>query len=413
MSDRREHRLGALPGHVRGLVLAVDLLAAAVVVWSVAGQTATGTQWLGLAVLAGSGLIHLSLTDTIERVRRWDAGPTLDLCGVWTFAGVVLLPLFQTTLLFVVLYVYQWRFTGTRQARRPPHRMIYTVATLVLAACGAGTLVEHTGLRDRLFDGSPLGTVDGLAVLAAITLAWIINTGLVGVVIWLTAGPSGALGGRTDNLLEIGQLMLGVFVAFGLARWPWFVLLMIGPVVMLHRTMLLHQLQQAARTDDKTGLLNAGAWRGQATAALAGTGSLAVFMIDLDHFAGVNNRYGHLAGDAVLRQVAHMLTASVRRGDTVGRFGGEEFAVLVPGVDKAQALAAADRIRRQMHSLAVVVDDATITGMTLSIGVAVHPHPPATSVDALLKAADSALYRAKHGGRDQVCSAFAAGESGM
>lgn len=405
MSDRRERRLGALPGHVRGLVLAVDLLAVASVVWSVVSQT--GAQWLGLAVLTGSGLIHLWLTDTIERVRRKDVGPMLDLCGVWTFAGVVLLPLFQTALLLVVLYVYHWRFTGNREARRPPHRVVYSVATHVLVACGAGAVAEYTGLRERLFDGSALGLVDGLAVLAAIALAWIINTGLVGVVIWWTAGPSGALGGRADNLLELGQLMLGVFVAFGLARWPWFVVLMIGPVVMLHRTMLLHQLQQAARTDDKTGLLNAGAWRGQATAALAGTGSLAVFMIDLDHFTAVNNRYGHLAGDAVLRQVAHMLTASVRRDDTVGRFGGEEFAVLVPGVDEEQALAAADRIRRRMHTLAVVVDDATIEGMTLSIGVAVHPYPRATSVDALLKAADSALYRAKHGGRDQVCSALA------
>jgi diguanylate cyclase (GGDEF)-like protein len=132
---------------------------------------------------------------------------------------------------------------------------------------------------------------------------------------------------------------------------------------------------------DKTGLLHAGAGRGQATAALARSASVAVFMIDLDHFTAVNNRYGHLAGDAVLRQVAHMLTASVRRDDTVGRFGGEEFAVLLPGVDEAQALAAADRIRRRMHTLAVPVDDVTITGLTLSIGVAVHTHPPATTVE--------------------------------
>ena len=105
------------------------------------------------------------------------------------------------------------------------------------------------------------------------------------------------------------------------------------PVLVLHRAVLVHQLAEAARTDLKTGLLNAAAWHTQAERALSRNrrddSPRGVLVLDLDHFKRVNDTYGHLAGDNVLVAVADALRGEVRDRDLVGRFGGEEFVVLL------------------------------------------------------------------------------------
>lgn len=408
----RAWKVWALPRHALAYVLAVDIVALIIAVWTAVLVPGTRDQWLMCAVLAASAAVHLHLSNAVERIRRDHSHtPHVDLCGIWTFAGALLLPPLPVTLLVVGIYVHRWWLVGRWDAGRPPHRTVFSIAMMTLAALSVVGLVNGTGLADRLGGHAPLDWRDGLVVVAAIVVQWTVNTVLVGVVILLTVKlkrPLDAAGSGADNLLEVGQLVLGVFVAFAAMRWPGLAVLMIIPVVALHRTVLLHQLQIAARTDDKTGLLNASAWHQQAKAELLRarqeqTGSLGLFMLDLDLFSEVNNTYGHLAGDAVLRRVAHLLTTSVRRGDAVGRFGGEEFAVLLPGVDRAEASAVAERIRRRMHQ--VQVADGTggvIDGLTVSIGVAIFPEVSEDSVDGLLSAADSALYGAKHNGRDQV-----------
>jgi diguanylate cyclase (GGDEF)-like protein len=123
-------------------------------------------------------------------------------------------------------------------------------------------------------------------------------------------------------------------------------------------------------------------------------------MIDLDHFKGLNDRYGHQTGDEVLRQAAAAITAACRDGDLAARYGGEEFAVILGATDAAGAAEAAERIRQSIRNADTPVP------VTASLGVAAYPVHAGTAGE-LVAAADAALYAAKAGGRDQVKAASA------
>jgi diguanylate cyclase (GGDEF)-like protein len=255
-----------------------------------------------------------------------------------------------------------------------------------------------------------------LAVLAAAALAqFTVNSLLVGGVLALTTRIRSwrdLAGSAADNLLELAALLLGGCVALLMLSGPALAIVMIIPAVALHRSVLVQQLERAARTDPKTGLLNAPAWHTQAELQLLRAqqqpgSTLGLLMLDLDLFKQVNDTHGHLAGDAVLRAVAQLLDDTVRRGDQVGRFGGEEFAVLLPQITgSAEARAVAERIRIRIAGLSVSVGpDQSVTGLSVSIGVAVYPSVSEDSLDGLLAAADAALYSAKRAGRDRVAVA--------
>ena len=126
-----------------------------------------------------------------------------------------------------------------------------------------------------------------------------------------------------------------------------------------------------------------------------------VLMLDLDHFKKVNDTYGHLAGDAVLREVAKRITESVRSYDTVGRYGGEEFVVVLPNCGKAEIAQLAERIRLAISSVPILTDHAKIA-VTVSVGATVAA-AELRSINDILAAADEALYQAKEAGRDRVC----------
>lgn len=146
----------------------------------------------------------------------------------------------------------------------------------------------------------------------------------------------------------------------------------------------------------------------------ASGGSLAAMMLDLDHFKAINDRYGHAAGDAALRAVAGCIRAHVRLFDTVARYGGEEFAVVMPGATLADALIAAERLRREVATLAYQPLGQERHVLTVSIGVAVLAADAAGSdealADGLLQRADLALYEAKRQGRNRVIAREADGE---
>ncbi|WP_158508762.1 GGDEF domain-containing response regulator [Gemmatirosa kalamazoonensis] len=167
------------------------------------------------------------------------------------------------------------------------------------------------------------------------------------------------------------------------------------------------RLAQLATTDPLTALLNRRALTERLTRemerALRNDSSVALLLIDLDHFKRVNDTHGHLVGDAVLRDVAELLISGVRGSDFVGRFGGEEFLVVLPDTDDDGAAAFAERIRERVeaHSFAGR-DGAPPLHMTASIGVATFPAALIESVEDLFARADAALYRAKAEGRNRV-----------
>ncbi len=165
------------------------------------------------------------------------------------------------------------------------------------------------------------------------------------------------------------------------------------------------ELRRVSQTDGLTGVDNRRHIEARLTEAFEHATrlneSLAVVMTDVDHFKSVNDTYGHQAGDAVLKQVAEVLRESAREIDHVGRYGGEEFLVLLPGASAEDARKFAERARA-----AIAARDFTYAGGTLqrtmSAGVAAWPHAELRHQEALVKAADDALYVAKSTGRNRV-----------
>ncbi|HMI91713.1 MAG TPA: GGDEF domain-containing protein, partial [Polyangiales bacterium] len=129
---------------------------------------------------------------------------------------------------------------------------------------------------------------------------------------------------------------------------------------------------------------------------------LSCVMVDVDHFKSVNDRFGHDAGDRALREVAVRLRASVREVDVVARYGGEEFLLLLPSTNFSGALSVAERVWRAIGTAPFELGVHS-TRVTASLGVAVFPSRDIKTKDELLKAADRALYQAKHEGRDRMC----------
>jgi len=129
-------------------------------------------------------------------------------------------------------------------------------------------------------------------------------------------------------------------------------------------------------------------------------GVFAVMMMDLDKFKSINDRFGHDAGDAVLKEFSRRLQENIRGVDLVARFGGEEFFVAMPDIDRPAAAAAAERIRRAVEGAPFAVPGATID-VTVSIGVAIAGAGDGNA-EAIIKRADSALYEAKDTGRNRV-----------
>ncbi len=166
-------------------------------------------------------------------------------------------------------------------------------------------------------------------------------------------------------------------------------------------------LTYQATHDALTGLMNHGAivkqLERELNRARRGAAPLTVMLADLDHFKAINDRYGHQVGDAVLREAGGRMKNALRSCDAIGRYGGEEFLIITPDSDPAGALMAAERVRLSSALAPMSVNQQQIA-VTLSIGVACSSRGLDDPGD-LIKAADMALYQAKHRGRNIVASA--------
>ncbi|GAW35927.1 putative diguanylate cyclase YedQ [Roseovarius sp. A-2] len=158
------------------------------------------------------------------------------------------------------------------------------------------------------------------------------------------------------------------------------------------------RLEHALHHDLLTGVRTRASFH-EAVAALEGQ-PCAVIVADIDHFKGFNDCHGHFAGDQALRQFATILASNCRGTDLVARFGGEEFVIVLPGVDMKQGGRIADRLADRVRSSAIYVGERSLS-LTASFGVA--PVQAGGDMDQAIQQADRALYQAKHAGRDRVC----------
>ncbi|MPZ66142.1 MAG: diguanylate cyclase [Pseudonocardiaceae bacterium] len=390
-------------------VLLVDALAVLLAVLAVQ-TTADAQDFVRFAVLAVGAILHLEAARGIERLREVAAEGVayVNLKAMWNFAAVLLLPPVLAVALVALTYTHCWLRVTRRTA---VYRKAFSAATIVLA--GATALAVLAAVDPPRLFGLPEGPLGLFAMLAATAMFWLVNHGLVvGAILLSRPGTRirTAIGDPSDQLVLVGSLGLGVAIASLMARGSWLVVVLLASVLALHRAVLVPQFRDASRHDPKTGLANAVFWHEMASKELARskrTGApLGILMIDIDHFKALNDRHGHLAGDEVLKAVSRALQQEMRPYDLAGRFGGEEFVLLLPGVDSWEVGHIAERIRDRISGLAVPVvgldgEPARLGSVRVSVGAAVCP-ADASELDRLLLVADTALLDAKQAGRNQV-----------
>jgi diguanylate cyclase (GGDEF)-like protein len=285
----------------------------------------------------------------------------------------------------------------------PVYRRVFSAASIGLSnwlAAVAFHLVS-TSWSPHVAPGVGVLAWTGAAIACAV-LAQAVNTVLVAVAVSASrpeATIRAEVRGAVEPAPDWGEICIGVILALLCALHPLLALVALAPVILLQRSLLHDQLTTAARLDPKTDLLNAPTWEREAASEIARAirthSSLSVMLLDIDHFKQVNDYFGHLVGDAVIRAVADVLRQQTREYDRCGRFGGDEFAVLLPQSDVDEANRTAERIRRHVEGIAVPAGDMYVA-VSLSVGVAELTSPKQDVTD-LLTAADVELYKAKAG----------------
>jgi diguanylate cyclase (GGDEF)-like protein len=384
-------------------VIATDLTALGVAVTATA---ITRSDLTLFCLLLGCTVASMELT----RKSGEQGGMIKDVHGVWELpTAIVLPPLYALMIPIIRIAMLQWRIR-----RAPVYRRAYSGAMLSLAY-GAASVTFHglSGLIPQEAGGAlSQGTVWTLVVAVSVLMKEVVNKTLLMTVI--KASDPGAtwrteVFSREPLYNDGAEICTGFLVTYGVAGNPWLALAALPVVTLLQRSLRHVQLVNDSRADSKTGLLNAATWEREATTEIARAvrtrTPLAVALLDIDRFKVINDTYGHMAGDQVLKELARSLDGVLREYDRSGRFGGEEFSLLLPQTRAVDAFRIADRVRASIAGLSIIVPGATggeRVHVTVSIGVAALDAGSKREYAELMATADAALYRAKSGGRDQV-----------
>jgi diguanylate cyclase (GGDEF)-like protein len=407
-----------LPPLARVYVAAVIL--AAVVIIAVA---AAGTEWrqadLGKFLLLGAcGAV--SAASAPRSAYAQAGGTATDFSTAWVLPIAILLPPVYAAVTPAALIAVAYYFVH----RGVPHRRVFTAASISLSYVLAAAVF-------RLFPASVAGPSPGsgshaftwaLAVVVC-DFSYSLAQPLMIVAAVKMSDPSLRLWPpklNRDALLGLFvEIDVAVLVTVLVGLSPKLVVLAL-PTVLLVRRFLIHPfLVEQSRADPKTGLLNVSAWKAEAEAELSraarGGHPVALVLIDIDHFKLVNDTHGHLAGDRVLGAVAEALTGQSRGYDRAGRFGGEEFVVLLAQTGEQDACKIAERLRNYIADLQIPGGDqpeAPALRVTVSAGVTALEAGDVCGLADLLAAADSAMYAAKQAGRNRVAFASPAPDRG-
>jgi len=375
-------------------VVALCIVWAATLGVGVLTTSVQGDHLLTFALLLGCGAAALEAT----RRQGEPAGiMAKDLLSAWYLPIACILPPVYS-LLAPIVFMAQ---TQLRIRRAPVYRRTFSVASIGLTNWLAATGFQRV-TANWIPDLAPgvAALLWTAAALAFAVLAIFVSNALVAVAV-KASSPDQTLRGQlfdADGLvIDWGEVCIGVILALLCSLNPLLALVALTPVVLLQRGLLHDQLTAAARLDSKTALLNAPSWEREAnseiTRAVRTRSSLSVLLLDLDHFKQVNDFFGHMVGDDVIRAVAGVLSAQTREYDLCARFGGDEFAVLLPQSDGEEAGRTAERIRRHIAGLGVPAGE-TYVAVSASIGVAELTSADQDVTD-LLAAADVELYKAK------------------
>jgi diguanylate cyclase (GGDEF)-like protein len=405
--DVRNWAWWQLPWLLRSYVGAVPVTAIALSAYAASQTTWRGADVVKFLLLLFCGLISVAAT---PRIAYTQGALVRDFITVWVLPIAILLPpVYAMVAPIPLLAATQWVIH-----RGVVHRRVFTASAMGLAY-GAASL---------LFRAFPASLAGGSIGRGSHVLTWTLVVAICEIV-----------GGRGHNALivlavkisdptirladqelsrealqaDFAEFDLGVLITVVVAVNPVLAFFAV-PSVLLARRFIMHaQLVAQSRIDTKTGLLNASTWEREATVEIARavrTGTpLALALVDIDHFKLVNDTYGHLVGDKALRAVTDALRSQLRSYDMAGRFGGEEFVILLPHTHEYDALTVAERLRGHIAAMSIPVDDAEPSGrsvqLTISVGVAALDGERRELTD-MLAAADSALYYAKETGRNKT-----------
>jgi diguanylate cyclase (GGDEF)-like protein len=397
-----------LPWLLRCYTGAAPLAMVVLIGYALSQTTWHVTDLLKFLLLLGCALVSVAATPRNAYVKP---GMVRDFITAWVLPVAILLPPVYAMVMPVPIYLFT-QFLAPRP--RVVYKRVFSAAVISLAYGAAALLF-------RVFPASFAGPSIGTGLHA---LTWTVAVAACEIV-----------GGRGHQLLIVGAIKLsdprvrlanlllnrealpGDFAEFDLAILITVVVavnpvlaVFAVPTVLLARRFMMHaQLLEKSRIDTKTGLLNASTWESEAEIELARAvrthTPLSVALVDIDHFKAVNDTYGHLVGDKALRAVTDALRNHLRGYDLAGRFGGEEFAILLPHASEADATSVAERLRAHVAAMAIPVDDADESAghvrVTISVGVAALDGSNRELTD-MMAAADSALYYAKETGRNKT-----------
>jgi diguanylate cyclase (GGDEF)-like protein len=396
-----------LPALLRLYIGAVVLLAVGLTCYAASQTTWNAADPGKFLLLVCCGLVSVAATPRSAYVR---GGMTRDFLTVWVLPVAILLPPVYAMVAPIPLII----LTQLLIKRGVVYRRVFTVGAISLGYGAASVLFRAFPAS---FAGPALGTGTH-ALTWAVAVVICEQVGRRGhqaliVTAMKLSDPSIRLAEQELNrealVADFAEFDLGVLITLVVAANPVLAVFAVPTVLLARRFMMHTQLLALSRVDTKTGLLNASTWEQEAMAEInraARTGSpLALALVDIDHFKLVNDTYGHLVGDKTLRAVTDALQRQLRSYDLAGRFGGEEFAILLPHAREMDALHVAERLRAHIAAMSIPVGEDAESGpvvrVTISVGVASLDGTTRELTD-LLAAADAALYYAKETGRNKT-----------
>ncbi|WP_336159884.1 GGDEF domain-containing protein [Amycolatopsis sp. VC5-11] len=429
-------------------LLVTDVCVLAWTCWAASRSPVGWRDVLSFGVLAVCAGVHVASTAATEE-RSFGRQPRghVDQTSIWVFTGGLTLPVPLLVALVALI-----RFQRYRIARKAPYRFIFSSAGILASALAVHAISEEMPLRSWLTGRRALPHTQSEAlvllggIVAAVATYFLVQAVIVGLANGLTdsaearararrPSPSSApaapapvwtlenlVGDRASNVFILVTLAVAVGATVAHSVSPFFVLAFVPVAVRFTRTeQNLKSAYSKAHHDTLTGLLNRNGFDPAAELELlAGTRagrSTALLFLDIDHFGAWNGKLGHLGGDQVLQAVGRVIESQVRDGDLSCRWGGEEFAVLLPAADQHEAQAVAERIRYAFATMRfvvtkpaggeeVLINDEKLdgAGFTCSIGIALSPEH-GIGLTELEDVASLTMKTAKQGGRNQVAIA--------